>query len=105
MIETFNSSIRYIDDELSLNNSRFNDYLHLIYPNKVVVKNATYTQKSASYIDLHFESTMDWKQNYDKRDDFIFQIVNFPFVNWNIPAAPAYGVYISQLMHNSGACS
>ena len=55
----FNSSIRYIDDELSLNNSRFNDYLHLIYPNKVVVKNATYTQKSASYIDLYFESTMD----------------------------------------------
>jgi len=30
------------------------------------------------------------------RDDFNFPIVNFPFICSNIPAAPAYGVYISQ---------
>jgi hypothetical protein len=35
---------------------------------------------------------------YDKRDDFNFPIVNFPFVCSNIPAAPAYGVYISHLI-------
>jgi len=34
---------------------------------------------------------------YDKRDDFTFPIVNFPFLCGNIPAAPAYAVYISQL--------
>jgi hypothetical protein len=33
---------------------------------------------------------------YDKKDDFNFLIVNFPFICSNIPAAPAYGVYISQ---------
>jgi hypothetical protein len=33
---------------------------------------------------------------YDKRDDFNFPIVNFPFLSSNIPAAPAYGVYIFQ---------
>jgi hypothetical protein len=32
---------------------------------------------------------------YDKRDNFNFPIVNFPFIFSNIPAAPAYGVYIS----------
>ena len=32
---------------------------------------------------------------YDKRDDFDFPNVNFPFICSNIPAAPAYGVYIS----------
>jgi hypothetical protein len=36
------------------------------------------------------------------RDDFNFPIVNFPFIN--IPAAPAYGVYISQLIRYSRAC-
>ena len=32
---------------------------------------------------------------YDKRDDNIFSIVNFPFICSNIPTAPAYRVYIS----------
>ena len=31
-------------------------------------------------------------------DDFTFIIINFPFFSRNIPASPAYGVYISQLM-------
>ena len=35
---------------------------------------------------------------YDKRDDFDFDIVNFPFLDGNIPRAPSYGVYISQLI-------
>ena len=35
---------------------------------------------------------------YDKRDDFTFRIVNFPHMDSNIPANPAYGVYISQLV-------
>jgi hypothetical protein len=40
---------------------------------------------------------------YDKRDDFNFPIVNFPFLCSNIPAVPAYGVYISQLIRYSRA--
>jgi hypothetical protein len=35
---------------------------------------------------------------YDKRDYFNFPIVNCPFICSNIPAAPAYGVYISQFV-------
>jgi hypothetical protein len=34
----------------------------------------------------------------NKRDDFNFKIINFPNVCSNIPASPAYGVYISQLI-------
>ena len=30
---------------------------------------------------------------YDKREDFAFRIVNFPHMDSNIPANPAYGVY------------
>jgi hypothetical protein len=32
------------------------------------------------------------------------EIVNFTFICSNIPAAPAYGVYISQLIQYSRAC-
>jgi hypothetical protein len=40
---------------------------------------------------------------YDKGDDFNFPIVNFPFICSNIPAALAYGAYISQLIRYSRA--
>ena len=42
---------------------------------------------------------------YDKWDDFPFTIVNFPFLSSNIPASPAYGVYISQLIRYARCCS
>ena len=35
---------------------------------------------------------------YDKRDDFDFEIVNFPFLDADVPRAASYGVYISQLI-------
>jgi hypothetical protein len=41
---------------------------------------------------------------YDKRDDFDFAIVNFPFLCSNIPLSPAYGVYVSQLIRCAKAC-
>ena len=36
---------------------------------------------------------------YDKRDDFDFEIVNFPFLDGDVPRSTSYGVYISQLIH------
>ena len=35
---------------------------------------------------------------YDKRDDFDFDIVNFPFLDGDVPCSTSYGVYISQLI-------
>ena len=35
---------------------------------------------------------------YDKRDDFDFEIVDFPFLDGDVPRAASYGVYISQLI-------
>merc|ERR1711860_20912 len=90
LAQTFNFSFRYIDDVLSPNNSRFCDYLHLIYPSELEIKDTTDTPKSASYLDLHLEIDNGGKLTtklYDKRDDFIFPIVNFPFISSNIPAA------------------
>ena len=42
---------------------------------------------------------------YDKRDDFNFEIVNFPFLNGDVPCFPSYGVYISQLIRFARVCS
>ena len=35
---------------------------------------------------------------YDKRDDFDFDIVNFPFLDGDVPRSTSYGVIISQLI-------
>ena len=35
---------------------------------------------------------------YDKRDDFSFKIVNFPFLGGDVARSPSCGVYISQLI-------
>ena len=56
---------------------------------------------------MHLEIDRDGRLRtklYIKRDDFNFPIVNFPFICSNIPAAAAYGVYISQLIQYSRAC-
>ena len=42
---------------------------------------------------------------YDKRDDFNFKIVNFPFLDGDVPRSPSYGVYISQLIRFARVCS
>jgi hypothetical protein len=47
LAQNSNSSFHYSDDVLSLNNTRFGDYLHHIYPNELEVKGTTDTQKFA----------------------------------------------------------
>ena len=42
---------------------------------------------------------------YDKRGDFNFEIVNFPFRDGDVPSSPSYGVYISQLIRFARVCS
>ena len=97
---SFNFTYRYIDAVLSINNPRFAEFLPLIYPPELEVKETTDTASSASLLDLYLE--FDYSDQlstkiYDKRADFNFKIINFPNMCSNIPASPANGVYISQL--------
>ena len=42
---------------------------------------------------------------YDKRDDFDFEIVNFPFLDSDVPRSTSYVFYISQLIRFARASS
>ena len=101
-----NFTSRYIDDVLSINNSRFAEFLPLIYPPELEVKETTDKASSASFLDLYleFDDSGQLSTNiYDKWDDFNCKIINFPNMCSNIPASPAYGVYISQLIRYARA--
>ena len=93
---------------MSLNKPKFGDYVDFIYPAELEIKDITDSPMSASYLDLTLEFDQDQHLTtkiYDKRDDFDFSIVNFPFLCSNIPESPAYGVFISQLIRYSRAYS
>jgi hypothetical protein len=48
----FNSTFRYIDDVLSINNNQFQLYVNSIYPNELEIKDTTESSTSAPYIDV-----------------------------------------------------
>ena len=79
---SFNLTYRYIDDVLSINNHNFHNYVHLIYPDELEIKDTTESDRCASYLDILLNIDSDGRLItilYDKRDDFDFAIVNIPF--------------------------
>ena len=55
LARSFNFKYRYIDDVLSLNNSRLGDCVDGIHPIELEIKDNTDKERYASYLDLHFE--------------------------------------------------
>ena len=97
LARSFNFTFRYIAYVLSLNNSRFGDFVDRIYPIELEIKGTRDTDRT-------WPTPPNWQWGAAKNDDFNFSIVNFPFLCSSLPAAPAYGVYISQLIQYSRAC-
>ena len=101
----FNFTYRNIDDVLSINNREFENYL--MYPVEFEIKDTTESNTCASYLDLFLSIGRDGQHHTsinDKRDDFNFHITNVPILSSNIPASPAYGVIIPQLIRYARAC-
>ena len=72
LAQSFNFTYRYIDDVLSLNNSKFSDYLYFIYPSELEIKDTTVSTKTTSYLDCLLEIDNSGKLStklYEKRDD------------------------------------
>ena len=108
LARSFNLCYRYIDDLIVFNNKKFLDYLKEIYPSQLTVEKANRSDHLADYLDLTFIIDSGGKLStrlYDKRDDFDFHVVGFPYLSSNIPSGPSYGVYISQLIRYARCCS
>ena len=61
---------------------------------------ANTSDTEAPFLDLHLSISNGFVPSkiYNKRGDFKFDIVNFPFLDGDVPRRPSYGVYISQLI-------
>ena len=80
--QEFSFIYRYIDDVLSLNNSRISEFIDLIYPCELEIKDTTECNASASYLNCYLctDNGKVVTRLHDKTDDFNFLIVNFPFL-------------------------
>ena len=95
IIEAFKSTSRYLDDLLNIDNPYFEGMVNRIYPPELQLNKAFATE--APFLDLHLPISNGFVSSkiYDKRDDYDFDIVNFPFLDGDVPRSTSYGVYIS----------
>ena len=100
VIEALNSTSCYLDHLLNVDNSFFDSMVHHIYPSELQLNKAIVSDTEASFLDLHLSISDGFVKTkfFDKRDDFDFDVVNFPFLDGDVPRSTSYGVYISQLI-------
>ena len=103
IIEAFNSTSRYLDDLLNIDNPYFEQMVGQIYPTELQLNKANSSNTEGQFLDLNYGIVSS--KIYDKRDDFNFESVNFPFLDGDVPHSPSYSVYISQLIRFARVCS
>ena len=107
VIKAFNLTSRYLDDLLNIDNPYFEGMVNQIYPPELQLNKANTSDTEAPFLDLHLSISNGFVSSkiYDKRDDFDFDIVYFPFLDGDVPRRPSYGVYIYQLIRFARVCS
>ena len=70
--DPFNSTSRYLDDLLNINNIHFEQMVHRIYPAELQLNKANASDTEAAFLDLSLSIHNDIVSTkiYDKRDDF-----------------------------------
>ena len=83
IIEAFKSTSRYLDDLLNIDNPYFEGMVNRIYPPELQLNKANTADTEAPFLDLHLSISNGFVSSkiYDMRDDFDFDIVNFPFLD------------------------
>ena len=86
IIKAFKSTSRYLDDFLNIDNPYFEGMVNRIYSSELQLNKANTSDTEAPFLDLHLSISNGFVSSkiYDKRNDFDFDIVNFPF--WMVSA-------------------
>ena len=74
VIDAFNTTSRYLDDNLNISNVNFDNTVSQIYPSELLLSKAKASNTNATFLDLHLSISNDNVSTkiYDKRDDFDF---------------------------------
>lgn len=98
---------RYLDDLIIINGGDVMErYSSDIYPSELILKLENTNDQACTFLDLflNVDNEKIKYKLYDKRDDFPFEIVNYPNLQGNICTTNAFGVLIGQLLRIAKAC-
>ena len=100
VIEALNSTSRYLDYILNIDNPCFEGMVNQIYPPELQLNKVNISDTEAPFLDLHLSiaNGFVFSKLYDKRDDFEFDKVNFPFLYGDDPRRASFDVHFSQLI-------
>ena len=106
IIEAFDSTSRYLDDPLNIDNPYFEGMVNQIYPPELKLNEANTSDTEAPFLDLHLSISNGFVSSkiYDNAMTLIL-ILNVSFLDGDVPRRPSYGVYISQLTRFARVCS
>ena len=96
-----------MDGILNIDNVYFGNMVSQVYPSELKINKTNTSDTEAAFLDLHLSILNDIVSTkiYDRRDDFDFEIVNFPFLDGDVPRSTSYGVCISQFIRFARASS
>ena len=98
VIKAFNSTSRYLDDLLNIDNPYFEGMVNQIYPSELELNKANTSDTEAPVLDLHLSISNGFVSSkiYDKRDDFDFDILSFPIFRWRCSTSSfLWSIYLS----------
>ena len=109
LIDKFNDTYRYLDDIFTIDNPAFAEHISDIYPRGLQLNKANTSHTETSFLDFNIKVIGTCSSNhtsvYDKRDDFDFPKVNFPWFSSDFPRLPSYGICISQFVRFARYCT
>ena len=107
----FLNTFRFIDDLIIFNDAdEFLKSFHEIYPKELELKKENISNDAATFLDMEIliKDKKFLYNLYDKRDNFGFDIVRFPYKSSNIPSKTFYstiGAETLRICHASSTSS
>ena len=100
-LKRLKDTFRYQDDLIVFNDfNLLHNVLEDIYPKEMIVNNINISARKCCYLDLTisiYQGKFRVSTLYDKRKDYNFKVITYPFLDGNVPNNLSYGVFISQL--------
>ena len=85
---------------LNIDNLFFEGMVSRIYPLELQLNKTNASDTEAKFLDLHLSisNAVVSSKIYERRDVFDFGILNFLFLDGDVPRSTSYGIYISRLI-------
>ena len=94
LIDKFNATSWHLNDIFTIDNHEFGEHIPDIYPRELQLNKANTSDNGASFLDLNIKIIDCNIQTrlYDKRNDFWFPKVNFPWLSGDVHKLPSHGI-------------